>query len=183
MMASKGSSLNSVNLASRDETENSIESRLSELDKEEFEKLPRIVEKDGTVNVVNKSKGKWFEMNDYSLLLRIQWVSFIVVSVVTFVASYTFFAFLVFNIHRYNENVIEAKNNETDFTDVFVDDEDIEIKVQQQKQREHWRRRHTCFYGIEGFGDAFLFALETMTTIGYGTKYPNPWCPEVIVKP
>ena len=120
-------------------------------------------------------------MNDYSLLLRIQWVSFIVVSVVTFVASYTFFAFLVFNIHRYNENVIEAKINETDFTDVFVDDEDIEIKVQQQKQREHWRRRHTCFYGIEGFGDAFLFALETMTTIGYGTKYPNPWCPEVIV--
>ena len=38
MMASKGSSLNSVNLASRDETENSIESRLSELDKGSFQK-------------------------------------------------------------------------------------------------------------------------------------------------
>ena len=45
MMTSKGSSLNSINLASRDETENSIESRLSELDKEKLKSYQELLKR------------------------------------------------------------------------------------------------------------------------------------------
>ena len=177
MMKNKGSSP-SINLVSRDERESSIESGLSELKEEEFEKLPRIVEKDGTVNVVNKPKGRWFEMYDYSLLLRIQWVSFIVISVLAFVLSYAFFAMFLYFTHIYNfekpSNVTNAKNESIE--DKFYEDNDPHMSIRRAR-----RKRDKCYAGIDGFGDAFLFSLETMTTIGYGTKYPNPWCPDVIV--
>ena len=41
----KGSSINSIDLASRDETENSIESRLSELDKEKLKSYQELLKR------------------------------------------------------------------------------------------------------------------------------------------
>merc|ERR1712126_789179 len=136
--------------------------------------LPRIVEKDGTVNVVNKPKRRWFVMFDYSLLLRIQWVSFICLSVVAFIASYTFFATVVFIIK--DIHVVPGSGNDT-----TINDTNVEVGQHMIIKKRRFRMERPCFVGIEVFGDAFLFSLETMTTIGYGTKYPNPWCPEVIV--
>lgn len=33
-----------------------------------------------------------------------------------------------------------------------------------------------CLVGVESFPTAILFSLETQTTIGYGTAYPNSEC-------
>ena len=105
-----------------------------------------------------------------------QWVSFIVLSVLAFVASYFFFALVVYFTHiYYREKPSNVTNNDT------IENESHEQFDPYMNQRRERRKRDKCFYGIDGLGDAFLFSMETMTTIGYGTKYPNPWCPDVIV--
>jgi len=37
-----------------------------------------------------------------------------------------------------------------------------------------------CVSNLHGFTSAFLFSLETQTTIGYGSRYTTEECPEAI---
>ena len=130
----------------------------------------RIVEKNGNINVaVKRRKGFGFlTLYDYSILLSMDWVSFLMVSFLAFALSCAFFGLLILQLQRVHT----------------VDEEKMSTQ-----ERDAWLKRFntkyfdypTCFPEVEYFGDAYLFALETLTTIGYGTKYPNPGCPEAVI--
>lgn len=37
-----------------------------------------------------------------------------------------------------------------------------------------------CVNNLHGFTSAFLFSIETQTTIGYGSRYTTEECPEAV---
>jgi len=41
-------------------------------------------------------------------------------------------------------------------------------------------KKKQCVSGVIDFPSAFLFSVETMTTIGYGSRFINPNCPVII---
>ena len=132
----------------------------------------RVVEKDGNINVAIKRRRSWKEglaLYDYSMLLRMNWISFIMVSFLTFILSCVFFAWLITKIrenHDYNEDKMSTEER-----DAFLAKYNVNI----------FTNMTVCFPEVDGLGDAFLFVLETITTIGYGTKYPDPGCPEAVI--
>lgn len=51
---------------------------------------------------------------------------------------------------------------------------DLEIE---HLQDDSW---NPCVSNLRGFTSAFLFSIETQTTIGYGSRYTTEECPEAI---
>ena len=136
----------------------------------EKERERRVVEKDGNINVAIKRRKSWsLALWDYSILLRMNWVSFLTVSFVTFVISCTIFGLIMMQIKK-----VHARSNNKN-------DEDRSA-YQGMFNTDIWDNiMPICFPEVENLGDAFLFSLETISTIGYGTKYPNPVCPEAVI--
>lgn len=130
----------------------------------------RVVEKDGNINVAIKRKRSWsFALYDYSILLRMNWVSFLTVSILTFAISCALFGVLIMeirNAHNYDETKMSTEERDA-FLDMYNTHIFTDLPV--------------CFPKVDNHGDAFLFALESITTIGYGTKYPDPGCPEAVI--
>lgn len=38
-----------------------------------------------------------------------------------------------------------------------------------------------CLINVDSFTGAFIFSMESQTTIGYGTAYPSKNCPQAVV--
>ena len=131
----------------------------------------RVVEKNGNINVVIKRRKSWsLALWDYSILLRMDWVSFLMVSFLTFVISCLIFGFLIMQIRRFHSYPERMPIEERD---AFLAMFNLDIFGPNILP--------VCFPDVENLGDAFLFSLETISTIGYGTKYPNPVCPEAVM--
>ena len=123
----------------------------------------RIVEKDGTVNVIEKPKNQWFlVLVDYTILLRMRWTSFFVLSFLAFLFSFLLAGGLIHglkNLHKHKENLnYQSANTDYDF--------------------KTFNNSFDCFEGVDEYGDAFMLAMETMFTIGYGSRAPKAACPE-----
>ena len=104
-------------------------------------------------------------------LLQMEWASFLAISFITFVLSYIIFGAIIWRwsfTHQVNTEVA-GRLNDSRTDDVIVLNNGTLV------------RKKVCFEGVQSFFDAFSFAMETMSTIGYGTKYPNPKCPEAIL--
>ena len=65
------------------------------VDAKKFARVRRIVEKDGTFNVVMRSSSFNF-LTDYNVLLEMKWVSFIALSLVVYLLSFAAFGGLIF---------------------------------------------------------------------------------------
>ena len=128
-----------ITLFSEDDCE--IERSLNNLTQNQFLKHDRIVEKDGTINVKNKPKNSWSQLYDYNILLQMQWVSFIVLSVVVFMCSFAIFAagiMLVIDIHPIPKNGTNLTERELEIA--YID-----------------RVSGRCFVGLDdGFISAFM---------------------------
>ena len=87
--------LSSSSSSKNDELENHL-NKVGYMSKEELLALPRIVEKDGTMNVINKPGWIWFNPFDFSNLLEMKWFSFIflfaIIYVITFIMAPCFLA-------------------------------------------------------------------------------------------
>ena len=132
----------------------------------------RVVEKDGNINVKVAMKERrswsWLALWDYGHLLKMNWISFLSVSFLTFTISCAFFGFLVVQIskvHEYDEKKMSY----------------VDRQAYLSKFNAKLFKIPQCFPEVNNTGDAFLFVLETITTIGYGTKYPEPRCPEAVI--
>lgn len=100
-----------------------------------------------------------------------EWVSFLAISFITFVFSYIIFGAIIWRwsyTHQIN-NYVAGRLNDSRTDDVVVLNNGTLVK------------KKVCFEGVQSFFDAISFTMETMSTIGYGTKYPNPKCPEAIL--
>jgi len=149
------------------------------VDAKKFARVRRIVEKDGTFNVVMRSSSFNF-LTDYNVLLEMKWVSFIALSLVVYLLSFAAFGGLIFCLKdAYQEE--EDKKPKDDLTSKNQDNLDESEYFGRERAMEKFRNVTTCFHGVKSYGDGILLAIETVTTIGYGTKFPDPACPEAIL--
>ena len=120
---------------------------------------PRVVEKNGNINVAIKRIKSWsIALWDYSILLRMDWVSFLMVSFLTFVISCLIFGFLIMQIRRFHSYPERMPIEERD---AFLAMFNLDIFGPNILP--------VCFPEVENLGDAFLFSLETISAIGSGT--------------
>ena len=151
----------SNSLAPADSSKNDIledhMNKVGGMSEEAFISMPRIVEKDGTLNVINKPGWVWFNPFDFSNLLEMKWFSFILLFAFIYATTFISFGGLFYLLSHLHH---DQKDHE----------EDGSVK-----------EGIVCYEGVETFAEAFLFAMETSQTIGYGTRFPSSECPDGIM--
>ena len=117
----------------------------------------RLFFKNGNINISrsNIQKRRRRYLTDiFTTLIDLKWRYNIIVFLLGFFISWTFFAiawYLISYIHGDLEANIASTPNRT-----------------------------SCISGIHGFAGAILFSIETQQTIGYGVRYTTEKCPEAI---
>jgi len=151
------------------------------VDAKKFARVRRIVEKDGTFNVVKRSSSFNF-LADYNVLLEMKWVSFMALSLVVYVLSFAAFGALIYSLRdalKYDKPI--PKPSKDVITNNKQDDSGQREYFGRERAMEQFLNITECFLGVDTYADGILLAIETVTTIGYGTKFPNPACPEAIL--
>jgi len=134
--------------------------KVSKMKKDKWLTLPeRIVEKDGTMNMINKPSWIWFNPFDFSNLLEMKWFSFLFIFALIYLISFLFFGLLYYSANSIIK--VEEKAHEDEHTENSTDKS----------------RSWSCFHEVDSIVEAFLLAVETSQTIGYGTRYPYHQCP------
>ncbi|CAJ1053497.1 LOW QUALITY PROTEIN: ATP-sensitive inward rectifier potassium channel 12-like [Xyrichtys novacula] len=130
----------------------------------------RFVKKNGQCNVVfnnMEDKPRRYLADIFTTCVDIRWRYLLLIFTTTFLLSWLLFGFIFwgvalahgdFNIHT---PVTEGDSRGS------ADDE-----------KEEWR---PCILHIQGFIGAFLFSIETQTTIGYGFRCVTEECPIAVV--
>jgi len=151
------------------------------VDAKKFARVRRLVEKDGTFNVVKRSSSFNF-LADYNVLLEMKWVSFLALSLVVYVLSFAAFGALIYSLKdalKYDKPIPKPSKDET--TPAKQDDSGQREYFGRERAMEQFLNITECFLGVNNYADGVLLAIETVTTIGYGTKFPDPACPEAIL--
>ena len=78
------------------------------MSKEELMSLPRVVEKDGTMNMINKPGWIWFNPFDFSNLLEMKWFSFILIFAILYGVTFITFGAL-FHLLNYSHGMVFTK--------------------------------------------------------------------------
>ena len=115
---------------------------------------PRLVKKDGSLNI----KFRQLEFsNPLSLdnCIYMNWLTIIWLLVIGFTLCWFVFAFVYFIVEFFSGNICTMSPDQGCFRDV----EDI--------------KRSRCVTGLYDFNSALQFSIETMTTIGYGSRALN----------
>ena len=116
-------------------------------------RLRRLVEKDGTLNTVSKRRLHHWAVWDYKSLMRYSWFSLLLWSVTIYVTFTTFIAAILFW-----SNEVSTKAIQPNATLAYKNEIEAEYKV---------------WVNVDDLYDAYLMAIEMVTTIGYGTRTPN----------
>ena len=144
-------------------------------------KLERLVDKTGQVNINSQAKRKLFvKFYDYSVILNMKWLSFFLFWTSLFLITFTVFGAVVsrFSSRSSKDPLFDEMMRNENITKL----EDVEADIPETILKEQEKRRNlTCFLGVHNVGDGIFFAMETLSTIGYGNKFPNPKCPESIM--
>ena len=122
--------------------------------KEMLQSKPRLVKKDGSLNI----KFRQLEFsNPLSLdnCIYMNWFTIIWLLVIGFLTCWLGFAFVYFIVEYFAGNVCTLSPTDGCFRDV----EDIE--------------KSRCVTGLYDFNSALQFSIESMTTIGYGSRALN----------
>lgn len=122
--------------------------------KEMLQSKPRLVKKDGSLNI----KFRQLEpSNPLSLdnCIYMNWLTIIWLLVIGFLICWLAFAFVYFVVEYFSGNVCTLSPTEGCFRDA----EDI--------------KKSRCVTGLYDFNSALQFSIETMTTVGYGSRALN----------
>ncbi|XP_032595676.1 inward rectifier potassium channel 2 isoform X2 [Drosophila grimshawi] len=129
----------------------------------------RVVFKHGECNVVQgnvaKRRRRYLQVlfqDIFTTLVDAQWRWTLLVFAASFVISWAFFGFIWWTI-AYAHNDLEYFNLQDTQPELIVN------------------MTHTvCVTEVKGIMSAFLYSVETQTTIGYGNRYVTDECPEAI---
>jgi len=111
----------------------------------------RLVKKDGTLNLCHEQL-LWRNPLYTENAVLLKWVTVLMLIIVTFFGSWLLFALLYWLMEEINKDTHESVHNET----------------------------VNCVDGLKDFNSALLFSVETMMSIGYGSRAPTEHCPFVI---
>ncbi|KAL7883273.1 hypothetical protein SRHO_G00009310 [Serrasalmus rhombeus] len=125
----------------------------------------RFVKKNGQCNVVftnMEDKPRRYLADIFTTCVDIRWRYLLLIFCTTFLASW-----LIFGVIFYSVSLTHG-------------DFDPERKIQGtgEGQQKPWK---PCLLHVEGFVGAFLFSIETQTTIGYGWRCVTEECPVAVV--
>ncbi|KMZ05270.1 G protein-activated inward rectifier potassium channel 3 isoform X2 [Drosophila simulans] len=125
----------------------------------------RVVFKHGECNVVqgNVAKRRRRYLQDiFTTLVDAQWRWTLLVFAASFVFSWAFFGFIWW--------IIAYAHNDLEYTNLKNQSPDLVANM-----------THTvCVTQVSNMMSAFLYSVETQTTIGYGNRYVTEECPEAI---
>ncbi|KAH8382671.1 hypothetical protein KR009_004807 [Drosophila setifemur] len=125
----------------------------------------RVVFKHGECNVVqgNVAKRRRRYLQDiFTTLVDAQWRWTLLVFAASFVISWAFFGFIWW--------IIAYAHNDLEYIQLRNKNPDLVANM-----------THTvCVTEVKGIMTAFLYSVETQTTIGYGNRYVTEECPEAI---
>lgn len=115
-------------------------------------RMRRLVEKDGSLNIVNGRRISSL-LPEYKKLMRVDCFTLMIFFILVYTVLLTVgscFIYLANNLHR-------SSTSDT------------------------WGFVGNCWFQIHSFYDCFLLTFEIVTTIGYGLRQPNPECSSAVV--
>lgn len=118
----------------------------------------RLVEKDGTLNTVSKRRLYHWAVWRYRSLMRYSWFSLLVWCFIIYI-SFTIILAAVF--YWSNTWTIEMMKE---------DQRDHSLNM---TERRKFEAEHKVWHNVDHLYEAFLLALEMVSTIGYGERGPN----------
>lgn len=117
----------------------------------------RILAKTGETGIVHlnvPNKNKRFAQDLFNTLVECQWRYTLLVFLLSHFVSWFLFALVWYLMALAHGDL-----------------EDVAREVGQQM----------CILNVDGFISAYLFSMESQTTIGYGTAYPSKECPQAVI--
>lgn len=130
----------------------------------------RFVKKNGQCNVVfdNMEDKQWRYLADiFTTCVDIRWRYLLLIFTTTFLLSWLLFGLIFWGV--------ALAHGDFDVP-VPVKDEDPQTRADEGRHE-----RRPCILHIQGFIGAFLFSIETQTTIGYGFRCVTEECPVAVV--
>merc|ERR1719233_655083 len=113
------SSSSSSNVSNHDVLVTQLD-KVSKMKKDKRLTLPeRIVEKDGTMNMINKPSWIWSNPFDFSNLLEMKWFSFLFIFALIYLISFLFFGLLYYSANSIIK--VEEKAHEDEHTENSTD--------------------------------------------------------------
>nr|XP_057902470.1 ATP-sensitive inward rectifier potassium channel 12-like [Doryrhamphus excisus]XP_057902479.1 ATP-sensitive inward rectifier potassium channel 12-like [Doryrhamphus excisus]XP_057902489.1 ATP-sensitive inward rectifier potassium channel 12-like [Doryrhamphus excisus] len=130
----------------------------------------RFVKKNGQCNVVfdnMEDKQRRYLADIFTTCVDIRWRYLLLIFTTTFLLSWLFFGLVFWGVAlAHGDFDLHAPMQEGDSQSKAEEDQD------------KWR---PCILHIQGFIGAFLFSIETQTTIGYGFRCVTEECPVAVV--
>ncbi|XP_077381071.1 ATP-sensitive inward rectifier potassium channel 12-like [Festucalex cinctus] len=130
----------------------------------------RFVKKNGQCNVVfdnMEDKQRRYLADIFTTCVDIRWRYLLLIFTATFLLSWLFFGLVFWGVA------------------LAHGDFDLHFPVKegdsQSKAEDRQDKRRPCILHIQGFIGAFLFSIETQTTIGYGFRCVTEECPVAVV--
>uniref|UniRef100_A0A3P8UA85 ATP-sensitive inward rectifier potassium channel 14 n=1 Tax=Amphiprion percula TaxID=161767 RepID=A0A3P8UA85_AMPPE len=130
----------------------------------------RFVKKNGQCNVVFNNmddKSRRYLADIFTTCVDIRWRYLLLIFTTTFLLSWLLFGLIFWGVGFAHG----------DF-DIRVPVKDGDPRSTTEEVKDEWR---PCILHIQGFIGAFLFSIETQTTIGYGFRCVTEECPVAVV--
>ncbi|XP_074520924.1 ATP-sensitive inward rectifier potassium channel 12-like isoform X1 [Halichoeres trimaculatus] len=130
----------------------------------------RFVKKNGQCNVVfnnMEDKPRRYLADIFTTCVDIRWRYLLLIFTATFLLSWLLFGFIFWGVALAHG----------DF-DIHIPVKEGDSRGSTDDEKDEWR---PCILHIQGFIGAFLFSIETQTTIGYGFRCVTEECPIAVV--